>query len=141
MEAQGLYQLIKHLEYGTKIHIGVVFLANVNKKCELPHSHTIHANEICDNFKKVPKEYERCLKCRNLAIRKALRDRESFASHCINGVYEYTRPVFAGDKIIGVIFIGNILTDKGREMLDKEYERIQAQAMDYCRIFGKEEAK
>ena len=34
-----------------------------------------------------------------------------------------------------------ILTDKGREMLDKEYERIQAQAMDYSRIFGKEEAK
>ena len=33
-----------------------------------------------------------------------------------------------------------ILTDKGREMLDKEYNRIQAQAMDYRRIFGKEEA-
>ena len=32
-----------------------------------------------------------------------------------------------------------LLTDKGKEMLDKEYERIQAQAMDYCRIFGKEE--
>ena len=34
-----------------------------------------------------------------------------------------------------------ILTDKGREMLDKEYERIHAQALDYSRIFGKEEAK
>ena len=34
-----------------------------------------------------------------------------------------------------------ILTDKGREMLDKEYERIQAQAVDYRRIFGKEEVK
>ena len=34
-----------------------------------------------------------------------------------------------------------ILTDKGSEMLDKEYERIQAQVMDYRRIFGKEEAK
>ena len=33
-----------------------------------------------------------------------------------------------------------ILTDKGREMLDKEYERIQAQAVDYRRIFGKEDA-
>ena len=31
-----------------------------------------------------------------------------------------------------------ILTGKGREMLDKEYERIQAQAMDYRRIFGRE---
>ena len=34
-----------------------------------------------------------------------------------------------------------ILTDKGREILDKEYERIQAQALDYRRIFEKEEAE
>ena len=33
-----------------------------------------------------------------------------------------------------------ILTDKGKEMLDKEYKRIQAQAEDYRRIFRKEEA-
>lgn len=32
-----------------------------------------------------------------------------------------------------------ILTDKGREMLDKEYRRICAQAMDYVYIFGKED--
>ena len=32
-----------------------------------------------------------------------------------------------------------ILTDKGREMLDKEYRRICAQAMDYIQIFGKED--
>ena len=34
-----------------------------------------------------------------------------------------------------------ILTGKGTEMLEKEYERIQAQAQDYRRIFGKEEAQ
>ena len=33
-----------------------------------------------------------------------------------------------------------ILTNKGKEMLDKEFRRIQAQAEDYRRIFGKEEA-
>ena len=33
-----------------------------------------------------------------------------------------------------------ILTEKGRQMLDKEYERIQAQALDYRCVFGKEEA-
>lgn len=32
-----------------------------------------------------------------------------------------------------------ILTQKGREVLDKEYRRIQAQAEDYRRFFGKEE--
>ena len=33
-----------------------------------------------------------------------------------------------------------ILTNKGKEMLDKEFRRIQAQAEDYRRIFGKEES-
>ena len=34
-----------------------------------------------------------------------------------------------------------ILTGKGTEMLEKEYQRIQAQAQDYRRIFGKEDAQ
>ena len=33
-----------------------------------------------------------------------------------------------------------ILTNKGKEMLDREYARILAQATDYRRIFGEEEA-
>ena len=33
-----------------------------------------------------------------------------------------------------------ILTEKGRDVLDNEYRRIQAQADDYRRFFGKEEA-
>ena len=32
-----------------------------------------------------------------------------------------------------------LLTDKGADILEKEYQRIQAQAIDYRRIFGKEE--
>lgn len=31
-----------------------------------------------------------------------------------------------------------LLTAKGREALDREYERIRAQAEDYCLAFGKE---
>ena len=117
MEKEGLYRLIKHLEFGTKLHIGVVFLGAVNKMCELPHSHTIHENYICNRFKRIPKEYERCLRCRNLAIRRAIRDRKGFGALCINGVYEYTRPIFNAGKILGVIFIGNILTEDGEGKL------------------------
>lgn len=32
-----------------------------------------------------------------------------------------------------------ILTEKGKEMLDREYERISAQMIDYRRIFGEGE--
>ena len=34
-----------------------------------------------------------------------------------------------------------ILTEKGKEILAKEYERIQVQAQDYRAIFGEEEVK
>lgn len=34
-----------------------------------------------------------------------------------------------------------LLTDKGREMLEKEYQRLSAQAEDYRRAFGKGEAR
>ena len=34
-----------------------------------------------------------------------------------------------------------ILTERGREMLENEYRRITAQAEDYRRAFGEEEAK
>ena len=33
-----------------------------------------------------------------------------------------------------------ILTAKGQEMLDKEYQRIQAQAQDYLKFMGEEES-
>lgn len=33
-----------------------------------------------------------------------------------------------------------ILTQKGQEMLDKEYQRIHAQAQDYLKFMGEEEA-
>ena len=33
-----------------------------------------------------------------------------------------------------------ILTAKGQEMLNREYQRIQAQAKDYLKFMGKEEA-
>ena len=32
-----------------------------------------------------------------------------------------------------------LLTEKGRELLEREYERICAQAQDYRQIFGEEE--
>jgi len=52
---------------------------------------------------------------------------------------------FLGEKMIRETKVEGrrrsyILTEKGEEMLRKEYQRIQAQAVDYRRIFGEEEA-
>jgi len=128
MEYSGLYELIKQIQYGTKLHIGVCFFGkDYSEKLEIPQDHTIHSSVVCDEFKIYKGSFPKCFRCRNMALKKAVDTRTSFGGLCINGVYEYTRPVVADDTVVCVIFIGNILDDgKGREKLrtklgDREY--------------------
>ncbi len=121
MEYNSLFDLITYLQYGTKLHIGVLFFGNYgNKKCILPQEQTIHASRICDEFKSCAGGLTRCFKCRNAAIKKAHRTKTAFDGLCINGVYEYTRPVVIGKDVACIIYIGNILEKtKGIEKLKK----------------------
>ena len=121
MKYNSLFDLITYLQYGTKLHIGVLFFGNYgNEKCILPQEQTIHASRICDEFKNCAGGLERCFRCRNAAIKKAHRTKVAFDGLCINGVYEYTRPVVIGKDVACIIYIGNILeTTKGYEKLKK----------------------
>lgn len=121
MELSSLYELIDALERGTKVHIGVLFLGSYGgAKCALPDSHTIHSKEVCDVFKSDSRGLGRCIRCRNLALRRAVRDKAPFVALCINGVYEYTHPIVVSGEVKAVIFIGNILTDEGRLKLEEK---------------------
>lgn len=108
----GLQQLINHLEYGTKLHISVVFQGNYgNEKTLLSHESSIHSKPVCDEAKSMPNGFKRCFTCRNTALKKALDTKLPFGGLCINGVYEYCRPVVENNDVICIIFIGNILSD------------------------------
>lgn len=121
MEHSSLYNMIKYLTYGTKLHIGVIFLGNNgNKKCELPHAHHIHSAQNCQLLKTQKGGYRRCYKCHNTAVYKAIRTKQPFGGHCINGIYEYTRPVVVNDEVICIIYVGNILTEKGTVKLKEK---------------------
>ncbi len=79
MDYNSLFDLIISLEYGTKIHIGVLFFENHGfQKLVLPLQHTIHPRKICEHFKNTPNGFNRCFRCRNLAIKKALKDKAPF---------------------------------------------------------------
>ena len=118
MEYSSLYDLIKSIEYGTKLHIGVIFFGNYgNEKCIVPYSHQIHSSYMCKKIKNSEKEYKKCYRCRNIAIGKAIRTKKAFGGLCINGIYEYTRPVVVEDDVACIIYIGNILTDGGYKRL------------------------
>lgn len=109
MEYNSLLDLITYLEYGTNLHIGVLFFKNYgNEKLILPHKQTIHKTQICDYMKAMPSGLKRCFTCRNLAIGKAMRTKQAFGGLCINGIFEYTHPVIENNDVICIIFISNI---------------------------------
>lgn len=124
MDYISLEDFIKFLEYGTKLHIGVLFFGSYgNEKCALSNERKIHSGKLCEEFKSLGRNgFKRCLKCRNLALKKALSEKVDFGGLCINGIYEYTKPVIIDDKVACVIFIGNILTGDGREKIGRRVD-------------------
>lgn len=121
MEYISLHDFINCMQYGTKLHIGVLFFGDYgNEKCILPHAQQIHAGKICTELKLHNRGYKRCYACRCAAIHKAMHTKKAFSGLCINGIYEYTRPVVIDNNIACIIYIGNILEEtKGLEKLRK----------------------
>ena len=110
MQISNLLELIETLSLGTKIHIGVLFFGNYgNEKLILPRDHLIHVSSLCQRFKSSASGYRRCFNCRNAAIRKSFLNKTAFGGTCLNGIYEYTRPIMEKGDVVGMIYIGNIL--------------------------------
>ena len=111
MEHATLGQLIETLEFGTKIHIAIAFLDECgNRKTQRTRSQSIHDRPVCMSIKREHKALDSCYRCRYTVQKAVVRRRKSMAGLCTNGVYEYCRPVIYEDRVICVIFIGNILT-------------------------------
>ena len=109
-----LQNLIDELERGNKYHICVTFFGNYATEQLRPHhKNAIHTNCVCDTLKSQHEDsYAKCLRCRRYAFQKARNTRTAFGGHCIHGVYEYCHPIFANDKLVCVVHVGNILRDK-----------------------------
>ncbi len=122
MEHIPLSALLICLEYGTNIHLCVVFLKHYgNEATALPQEQTIHNTPFCQ-YMKATAGLDRCYQCRNKALDKAVKERRPFAGYCVNGVYEYCHPVIYKGDVAAVIFAGNILqgvpTDAQQPYLD-----------------------
>lgn len=125
MNYSSLYDLIKALETGTKLHIGVIFFGlKRDALLTLPYDSTIHSSEYCWKIKENREDARKCFRCRQLAIRKAIRGKKAFGGLCLYGVWEYTHPIIIGGNTVGIIFIGNIYTaEKGRSIIMKRLEK------------------
>ena len=57
MQHKTLYEVIKYLQYGTNLHIGVLFFNNFgNEMCVLPKKHETHSRDVCEIFKGMEKK-------------------------------------------------------------------------------------
>lgn len=117
MNYSSLSDLISMIEFGTNLHISIVFLSDFgNEKTVLPFESTFHCAHVCDHFKKSAKGLKKCFRCRNIALNKARTLKKSFGGVCINGVFEYLRPIIFENEVIAVIFIGNIYRENEKIM-------------------------
>lgn len=117
MVAATLNDLITCLEYGTSLHIAVLFLGErTGEGLQLPDYRTIHKSPVCDAMKARGRGLLRCVRCRNIALRRVLAEQRAFGGLCINGVYEYVHPVLLDGEVAAVLFVGNILPEDARKL-------------------------
>lgn len=115
MNPTNLKDLIYCLEYGTNIHISIVFLENHrNIRLQLPQKNIIHSKPYCNFMKSSQAGLSKCIQCRNKALNKAVNEKTEFGGLCVNGVYEYCYPVIENNNVHAVIFLGNILPAKSK---------------------------
>ena len=133
MTTGNLSELISSIEYGTKLHISVVFLDRYgNGQTQLPFHQKIHKCTVCDIAKTTPEGYAACVRCRNTVLKWILRRRRSIHGFCTKGVFEYCHPVIRGADVAAVVFVGNILTDDPRQKahLQKHFQNPPVETME-----------
>ena len=112
MEHSSLSNLIAALEKGTHLHICVAFLGDCgNRKTRCTRSQAVHDRPVCKAIKAQPNGLAACYRCRMTVQRTLVKHKRPMSGFCTNGVFEYCKPVVHDNRVVCVIYVGNILTD------------------------------
>lgn len=77
-----------------------------------------HTSCFCQNAKLTAEGLRSCLRCKAASLRKAIAKKETYVGQCYLGITEIVRPVMVNDKMVCVIFLGNlILNDQKSNIL------------------------
>lgn len=98
---------IKILEYGHKYKVRIWCQGEAANILKVDFNNKIHNNELCNYFKSSKKGLNTCIKCRNIADKKAERDGE-FTGYCLHGMFEAVYPVTVNGKCIATVYITNM---------------------------------
>lgn len=108
-----LRELIEALQQGNRYHISIEFFNKALKqRLQLPRRNIIHATAFCDAVKQRDGGLDRCLRCKSKAMDKVRREKKGFAGLCTFGAYEACYPVYRGEALLCIIFVGNIIEDE-----------------------------
>lgn len=95
----------------SNVYVSVTDLSGIlsHPLLDIPILERIHAKKFCDVAKSTAKGFKNCRRCRFYADLKAVNTKQLFHGHCIYGLYEIGLPVVVDNKVLAVVYVGNLL--------------------------------
>ena len=124
-----LLQMIEAITLNRGMHICVHDLSGILKHptLALPEKYCIHSTDFCELAKKTPRGFRACMWCKIHSINMAQSTQKTGCGYCCYGLYNITMPVYIGNKICCIVYIGN---------LTNNYERLYESTRKLCRMTG-----
>ena len=105
MELLSVQEAVDFLSAATGAHFSVCMWAP--PEVPLRFESQVHASPFCAAAKTTARGLDRCLRCKERANRRA-RAGEPFEGLCAWGVYEFAHPVCVDERVVGVVYAGNL---------------------------------
>jgi YesN/AraC family two-component response regulator len=77
----------------------------------IPVEKRVHSTHFCSIAKTTARGFRYCYYCKKLSVKKCTEDKSPFWGRCPFGVLEYSYPVVYNEKVLAIIFAGNICDD------------------------------
>lgn len=85
-------------------------MLNSNPSLAISSKFRNHTGCFCQNAKLTAEGLRFCLRCKTASLRKAILLQDTYVGQCYLGITEIVRPVMVKDKMICVIFLGNLIS-------------------------------
>ncbi len=111
---QNLQVLIKHLSERRNIHVSILDLCGIlnTPMTRIDFNNIIHSKSFCEVAKSTERGYRICMRCKMLANRRSILQKDVFGGHCLYGLYEVGCPVIVNDSVAAVVYVGNAVIDE-----------------------------
>ena len=121
-----LSKLLDALSENNNIHICIHDVSGILRfdKLKISFKNHIHSRPFCDSAKSTIDGYSACIACKNKANKKAMTTKAEFSGYCVYGLKEYVSPVVIDNKVMCIVYVGNIVDNE-----EKLKEQINAQCI------------